>query len=492
MKSAYLYVRVSTDEQKRKGYSLPEQEDRLLKYCENHDIKVEDIYREDFSAKNFNRPEWKKLIAAIKKKRSEGPKTILFIKWDRFSRNIEYAYEMIGLLRNYNTTAMAIDQPIDFSIPESTVMLAMYLSIPEAENSRRALNTANGIRRARQLGRYPHKAPLGFINVTGLDGKKYITIKQPEAGIIKWAFQQLAMNCYKINEVRRMACDKGLNCCRSHFVRLIRNPTYCGLIVTTTSDSVEKQSVKAIHTPLISETLFDEVQDIINKKKKLSSKKDEINSMFFLKGYLTCPLCSRKLCGSFSSGATKRYPYYHCSSHCKLRVRADVINADYINKLQKVKLLNKVGELFKYILEDINISIHKANCLQERQLISRELEEYEGVLSKARKLFVADKLQFDDFSQLKTEHQTVCGTLKRELDTVNLKLQRIDRQFKLDDRSFKNVFRDFENLDTADKKHIVSLITPSLNIRTGDISLSINKAISKIISPSRTIQHIQE
>ncbi|MBK1439959.1 recombinase family protein [Parapedobacter sp. ISTM3] len=38
MKSAYLYVRVSTDEQKRKGYSLPEQEDRLLKYCESNDF----------------------------------------------------------------------------------------------------------------------------------------------------------------------------------------------------------------------------------------------------------------------------------------------------------------------------------------------------------------------------------------------------------------------------------------------------------------------
>src|SRR5690606_30026981 len=147
MKSAYLYVRVSTDEQKRKGYSLPEQEDRLLKYCMYNNIEVKGIYREDFSAKDFNRHEWKTLITTIKSKPKEA-KNILFIKWDRFSRNIEYAYEMIGMLRKYRTTAMAIDQPIDFSVPESTVMLAVYLSVPEAENSRRAMNTANGIRRA--------------------------------------------------------------------------------------------------------------------------------------------------------------------------------------------------------------------------------------------------------------------------------------------------------------------------------------------------------
>jgi site-specific DNA recombinase len=151
MKSAYLYVRVSTDEQKRKGYSLSDQEDRLLKYCEYSDIQVKGIYREEYSAKNFNRPEWKKLITEIKKDRGKVENNILFIKWDRFSRNIAYAYEMINILRAYKATAMSIDQPIDFTIPESTVMLAVYLSIPEAENTRRAMNTSNGIRRAKMF-----------------------------------------------------------------------------------------------------------------------------------------------------------------------------------------------------------------------------------------------------------------------------------------------------------------------------------------------------
>jgi len=125
MNSAYLYVRVSTDEQKRKGYSLPEQEDRLIKYCEFNNIQVEGIYREDFSAKNFNRPEWKKLISKIRRDASKKSSNILFVKWDRFSRNIEYAYEMIGILRKLNAMATAIDQPIDFDIPESSVMLAV-------------------------------------------------------------------------------------------------------------------------------------------------------------------------------------------------------------------------------------------------------------------------------------------------------------------------------------------------------------------------------
>ncbi|WP_206531927.1 recombinase family protein [Sphingobacterium sp. DR205] len=233
MKTAYLYVRVSTDEQKRRGYSLPEQGDRLLKYCEYNNIQVKGIFREDFSAKNFNRPEWKKLFTTIKYKPKDD-KNILFIKWDRFSRNIEYAYEMIGMLRRYKTTAMAIDQPIDFSVPESMVVLAVYLSVPEAENNRRALNTAKGIRRAKQMGRYPSKAPLGFVNLTAVDGRKIIALKEPEAGIIRWAFRQLSKNVYRVEDVRK-----------------------------------------------ITEALFYEVQRIITSKRRITAKTEDRRATFF-------------------------------------------------------------------------------------------------------------------------------------------------------------------------------------------------------------------
>jgi DNA invertase Pin-like site-specific DNA recombinase len=155
MESAYIYVRVSTDEQKRKGYSLVEQEERLLNHCEINNIKVKGIFREDFSAKDFNRPEWKRLIKVIKRNKHRLPENVLFLKWDRFSRNIEFAYQMIGVLKELNVRAVAIDQPIDFEVPESIVMLAVYLSIPEAENNRRGRNASDGMRRAKKMGRWP-------------------------------------------------------------------------------------------------------------------------------------------------------------------------------------------------------------------------------------------------------------------------------------------------------------------------------------------------
>lgn len=99
---------------------------------------------------------------------------------------------MIGILRGLNIEPMAIDQPIDFDIPESIVMLAVYLSIPEAENSRRGKNTSDGIRRAKKMGRWPGRAPIGYTDVTSAEGKKIIVPVQLHANFIKWSFQQLA------------------------------------------------------------------------------------------------------------------------------------------------------------------------------------------------------------------------------------------------------------------------------------------------------------
>lgn len=480
MKSAYLYVRVSTDEQKRRGYSLPEQEDRLRKYCEYHSIEVKGIFREDFSAKDFNRPEWKKLFATIRNRKNEE-KNILFIKWDRFSRNIEFAYEMMGLLRKYKTTAMAIDQPIDFSVPESTIMLAVYLSVPEAENSRRALNTANGIRRAKLMGRYPCKAPLGFINLTTLDGRKIIAPKQPEAGIIKWVFRQLSKNVYRVEDIRIAAEEKGLKCSRSHFFRIIHNPFYCGLI-TIRNGAKEREMIKGVHDPLISEALFYEVQHVTMSKRRITTKNDYIKNTLFLVGFLVCPLCNRKLTGSFSQGSTKKYPYYHCRNKCKTRVNAHKLNECYIKKLKQLLLSDKVIGLYHEILDDWNTSTHKREYLLERKQLIRKLNDQDLSLSQARRLFVADILKLDDYSEIKREYGTSLKLLKKELNDINAILKKIQKQFQLEEGPTIDIFQIYSEMNVADKKHIAMLIPPSnVDFQRIDMSLSVNIGLSKIL-----------
>ncbi|WP_226334943.1 recombinase family protein [Echinicola marina] len=443
------------------------------------------IYREDFSAKSFNRPEWKKLIAAIKGNKGKKPENILFVKWDRFSRNIEYAYEMIGILRNLNTQAVAIDQPIDFDIPESSVMLAVYLSIPEAENNRRALNTSNGMRRARQAGRYPGKAPLGYINQISPDGKKFIAPKHPEADLIIWSFQQLAKRSFTIEEVRRMACTKGLKCGKSNFWKLIRNPAYCGIVTVPPRGSEEMEFVKALHKPLISEELFNEVQASIKRKTRPKGKTNELKKIFPLRGYLTCPLCGRKLTGSVSKGSSNSYPYYHClGGKCKARFNADRVNSLYNEKLEKLVLKQGAMELLKLILKDVNVSEQQSEYLRERRLLLDKIDEQEILMTKARKLYINDKIEFEDFSELKKEYNLASKGLKEDLDRINVRLHLYDKYSYMEDESYLNIFSRYRDFDIGDQRKIINLIMPgNINTKTRDLdSLVLNNILSKILT----------
>ncbi|MBA3673374.1 MAG: recombinase family protein, partial [Chitinophagaceae bacterium] len=56
MKKAIIYIRVSTDEQADKGYSMRHQEEFLRKYCEMNSIQMLEVVKEDYSAKTFLRP----------------------------------------------------------------------------------------------------------------------------------------------------------------------------------------------------------------------------------------------------------------------------------------------------------------------------------------------------------------------------------------------------------------------------------------------------
>ena len=147
MKNVILYVRVSTDEQADRGFSLRDQEEKLVQYCRDNNYHILKIYKEDYSAKTFNRPEFTKLLAYCKTNASKIDE-LLFLKWDRFSRNTAESYNKINFFNNLNIRPNAISQPLDLSIPEQGLMLAVYLSIPEVENQRRSQNVTAGMRRA--------------------------------------------------------------------------------------------------------------------------------------------------------------------------------------------------------------------------------------------------------------------------------------------------------------------------------------------------------
>jgi site-specific DNA recombinase len=468
---------------------LIEQEDRLLKHCERNQIKVMGIFREDYSAKDFNRPEWKNLIKTIKKNKNRQPENILFIKWDRFSRSIEYAYQMIGILRCLNAQAMAIDQPIDFEVPESIIMLAVYLSIPEAENNRRGMNTSDGMRRARKMGRWPSKAPIGYVNQVSSDGKKIIVPKHPEADLIRWSFEEYSKGNSTISDIRRMANIKGLKCGRNNFWKTLHNQFYCGLVSVPANKIEEKEFVEGIHEPLISERLFKKVQCLLNSRGTRNLFKKKLKPLFPLRGFLICPFCDCRLTGSTSTGRHAKYRYYHCSvSKCKGRFKAEALEKEYEEHLKKISIRPAVYGLLELALEDENISGLRREYIQEKKEILENISAHDLLISKVRRHFIQDKIDLDDFNALKKEYKEVLNYLKDQLRIVNEKLACC--QSSKDINGIKgygqNIFALYENQDPSGKLCIIELFTPfSINPLTKKLyPLQISNALTTITTYS--------
>ncbi|MBT4339894.1 MAG: recombinase family protein [Bacteroidetes bacterium] len=132
MKNVILYCRVSTKEQKENGYSLTAQERRLTDYCKLTKTTVKKIFIEDHSAKSFDRPEFQKMFDFVKQNKNTIDE-ILFVKWDRFSRNVHQTYGMIVKFKKMGVVVNAVEQPIDVTIPENKIILAFYLTSPKIE-----------------------------------------------------------------------------------------------------------------------------------------------------------------------------------------------------------------------------------------------------------------------------------------------------------------------------------------------------------------------
>ena len=186
---------------------------------------------------------------------------------------------------------------------------------------------------------------------------KYITFSEPHASILKWCFEELVQGVYCVEDVRRQALRKGLKCSKTCFWNAIQNPLYYGKILIPKYKDEESRLVQGQHEALISETLFYDVQDVIDGKRKRQrhNVRETSQQMFPLRGFLECPRCEKILTASASKGRNARYFYYHCRSICGYRESVDAVDSLFIKELQKFKPHKGTVELFKIVVgEEFN------------------------------------------------------------------------------------------------------------------------------------------
>jgi len=295
MKSV-IYIRVSTTEQAKLGYSLKVQEESCLEYAKRNKYEVLRLFIEKGeSAKTANRTEFKKLLEYINLKSDQIDSLIVF-KLDRLSRDMADHTDIVKFLTQNNITLESATEAIS-QTPEGKLMRNVIASFAQFDNDQRSYRTRLGIHAVKE-GRYVWKAPLGYRN-NKKDGEPSL-IQTGENIIIKKIFTDFVRG-KKQHEIIKDLKDIKITIPKQTINKILLNPVYIAKIKTSFFDNLTKGDWK----PIIDEIVFLKVQDMLAKKSPLYALKN-IVADFPLRQFLKCPECNSKLTGSWSKGRSRK------------------------------------------------------------------------------------------------------------------------------------------------------------------------------------------
>ncbi len=458
MKTAVIMSRVSSEEQAL-GYSLGVQEESLTRYCEKNNIQIVQKYREDHSAKDFNRPEFKEFLIYARKNKGKID-YFLITSWDRFSRNITDAFLMIRTLKNLGITVQAIEQQTDLSIPENKAMLALFLAIPEIDNERRSIKIKGGMQAALKAGRWCRKAPRGYKNSRDEENKPII-IPGKDADYIRKIFEGVAAGKTQ-GELRIILRKEGYEISKTNVSDLLRNPVYIGKIRVPAGVEQEELIVDGLHEGIINETLYYKVQNILNGNlsKRNQPKFKTIRSELLLRGNLTCSKCGDKLTGSPSRGKLgKQYFYYHCN-HCgNERYRADLANETVSNIISDLKFKREAKEVYREMIKILLIGSDNERS-KKVFILQKELEKQNLRLNKIQDLYIDGSLSSEDFGLMKQRYSGEKTAIEAQLKGLKDNKSNLNSNLENGVGVLANLDKMYIRADLQSKKQILGSIFP--------------------------------
>ena len=382
---AIILARVSTEEQKEAGNSLPAQIERLTNYCLRRTLGIIRSVSFDESAYKDKRDEFDKLVAIVQKISRKEKIAVCFDKVDRLSRSIfdkrvgilyelalsdriELHFVSDGQVINNQMSAV---EKFQFGM---SLGLAKYYSDAISDNVKRAYEQK--IKKGEWIG----QAYVGYQNITLKDEIKDVVIDNERAPLVLKMFELYATRKYSMKGLAKemfgqgFRSRKGVAVSTSQIQAMLRNPFYYGMM------RIKGVLYPHKYEPIVSKYLFDKVQDVINGYNRQNFKRT--NKPYIFRGLIKCSECGCSITPELQKG----YIYYHCTNY-----HGDCKNVFWLRE--------------------------------------------EALLSQIKVFFQSLKLEPEALEKLKDElrvtHETEKAYYEKSLDNINRELARIDARLKV-------------------------------------------------------------
>ena len=442
-----LYMRVSTEDQAREGFSLPEQKERLEAYCKFKGFVIKDYYTDaGISAKTGNyRPEFERLKEDIKSKKIN---TIIALKQDRITRSIFDWEELMRFLEENDAYLDCVNDDINTTNANGKMVSRILMSVSQQEIERTSERTKVGLAGAIKQGHIPHQAPLGYKH----ENKKLVIDHLTKDVVIRiFELYHKGMSYQKISTLFNKEQVLGKTNWRdSSIVAILENEIYKGDFVHG-KRTKHPTYYENVVEPIVSKEMWEECQ--VQKKKNSKSYQRTLTYLFLQK--LRCPKCNRILGGKATQKKNGNIYYYYYCHDCKINFKESLVEEyfnDFVNELVEYDsvvnqfFLPMIKQKFDEPQEELKKDINKQKDKLER--IKRayingvfSLEEY----NDERKLveFALEKLQneLDEATSCETLNFTPQDILlKRDIDYINK--VKLEKEYKERTKTWKDYTRE--------------------------------------------------
>ncbi len=403
-KKCGLYMRVSTEDQAREGFSLPEQKERLEAFCKFKGYEIIDYYEDaGISAKTGNhRPEFERLKDDIKSKRIN---TIVALKLDRITRSIYDWENLMTFLDENNAYLDCVNDEINTTSANGKMISRLLMSVSQNEIERTSERTKVGMAGAIKNGHIPHKAPLGYKHE---DRKLVIDYSTKDIVIRIFDLYYNGLSYKKIsnlfNEEKVLGRDNWRD---STIVTILENEIYKGDFVhgkRTNHPTYYEDVVE----PIISKEMWEDCQ--AQKKKNSKSYQRTLTYLYLQK--LKCPKCGRILGGKATTKKNgKSYFYYYCND-CKIEFKENLIN-DYFNQF--------ISELTQYdeVVNQFFLPMIKQKFDEPKEQLEKEINNQRNKLERIKKAYINGVFELKEYNEEKKIVEKAITELETKLDTTD-------------------------------------------------------------------------
>jgi len=335
-KRCAAYVRVSTQDQARKGFSLPEQRELVLKkaqelgYCPG----CVDVFEDAHTGAEMERPGWNRLRQGVQAGRYD---IIVCLCPDRLGRTtvgMLLAYEELSA---WGAKVEYVHVHVDEATPEGRLLLQISAVFSDYERRKIASRIAAGKeRKLRQTGRLPHHVRLygyRFNRDTDL-----LEVDEKEAAVVRLMFRWAAYGadgdggqpaacgepltpadiCRRLNAMGIPRADGKTPWHRSTVTRMLRREAYYTGVFWTYRWRDKSRGIPrppdaryAVPIePLVDEGTWRAANERLNGRR--TSTRGEERPPFLLRGLVSCGACGRPLLTASARPRGKLFRYYRC------------------------------------------------------------------------------------------------------------------------------------------------------------------------------------